>query len=72
MKTQVIATLANYAYGLGKKVLLVAPGKKALDELVKRCKNVFGLDIPSKDGRIKAMITSGLLNRLDYKDPDKR
>ena len=72
MKTQVISTLANYAYSLGKKVLLVAPGKKALDELIKRCKNLFNLDVPSSDGRINCMITGGLKNRLDYQDPVKR
>lgn len=72
MKTQVIATLANYAYSQGKRVLLVAPGKKAMDELVKRCLNVFGLKIPSEDGRINTIITTGLANRLDYKDPVKR
>lgn len=70
VKTQVIATLANYAYSdLGKNVLLVAPGKKAKDELVKRCKSLFGLDIPSADGRLGCMITSGLLNQKKYKDP---
>jgi hypothetical protein len=69
-KSQVIATLANYAYrDLGQKVLLLAPGKKAKEELVKRCKNVFGLDIPSSDGRIKAMITNGISNSKKYKDP---
>lgn len=71
-KTQVIAAIANYAYGLGKSVLLVTPGKKAQDELIKRCKTVFGLDIPSKDGKLDCIITSGLLNRKDYKDPVKR
>lgn len=71
MKTQLIATMANYAYRLGKKVLLVTPGKKAQDELVKRCKSVFNLEVPSKDGRINCMITSGLLNRKDIKDPVK-
>lgn len=64
--------MANYAYTLGKNVLLVTPGKKAKDELVKRCKTVFGLDIPSSDGRIDCIITSGLLNRNDIKDPERR
>ena len=72
MKTQVIATLANYAYSQGKRVLLVAPGKKAMDELVKRCFNVFGLKVPSDDKRINTVITSGFMNRLDYKDPVRR
>ena len=71
-KTQVIATIADYAYSIGKSVLLVTPGKKAQDELVKRCKSAFGLSVPSKDGRLDCMITSGLGNRQDYKDPAKR
>lgn len=71
-KTQVIATITNYAYGLGKKILLVTPGKKAKDELVKRCKSAFGLDVPSKDGRIGCIITTGLTNRKDYRDVSKR
>ena len=70
-KTQVIATLANYAYSLGQKVLLVAPNKKPMEELVKRCKTAFNLDVPSKDGRIGCIITSGLLNRKDIQDPTK-
>ena len=50
MKTQVIATLTNYAHEvLGKKVLLVCPTSKARDELVKRCKNVFGLEVSDCD-----------------------
>jgi len=72
LKTQVIATLTNYAYKQGKSVLLVTPGKKARDELVKRCKNAFGLDVPSADGKIDCMITSGLINRTDYKDENLR
>ena len=72
MKTQVIATLTDYAYSMGESVLLVTPGKKAQDELVKRCKSAFGLDIPSKDGRLDCMITSGLKNRKDFKDPKGR
>ena len=72
VKTQVIATMANYAYTAGKSVLLVTPGKKAQDELIKRCKSAFGLDIPSKDGKLDCIITSGLTNRQDYKDLKKR
>ena len=68
-KTQVIATIAKYAYDLGKTVLLVTPGKKAQDELLKRCKSAFGL-VP--DDRLGAIITSGLSNRKDYKDPKLR
>ena len=68
-KTEVIATLANYALSLGKKVLLVTPGSKARDELIKRCKNRFNLD-PSDN--LKFIITSGFMNRLDYRDPIQR
>lgn len=67
-KTQVIATLANYFYNLGKSVLLVTPNKKPNEELVKRCKNAFNLEVPSKDLRINNIITSGLLNRTEVKD----
>lgn len=70
-KTQIIATLANYAYGLGQKVLLITPNKKPMDELVKRCKSAFDLDVPSADGRINCIITSGLLNRKDIQDQQK-
>lgn len=73
MKTQVIATLANYAYkDLGKKVLIVAPGKKAKDEIIKRYNSLFGFEIPTSiDGDIGCIITSGLLNQKKYKDPQQ-
>lgn len=75
MKTQVIATLTNYAHeALGKRVLLVCPSNKARDELVKRCKNVFGLTVSTSDknlnGHLDAIITSGLMNSKKVKDPD--
>lgn len=69
LKTELIATLTNYFYGLGKKILIVTPGQKPRQEIEKRCKMRFGLDIPSSDGRIQSVITSGLLNRNDIKDP---
>ena len=71
MKTQVIATLTNYAYSLGKKVLILTPGKKAQDEVVKRCKTLFGLDIPNKDLSLNRLITSGIINSKRYKDPEE-
>lgn len=71
MKTQVIATLTNYAYSLGKKVLIVTPGKKAQDEVVKRCKTLFNLDIPNKDLSLNRLITSGIINSKRYKDPEE-
>lgn len=70
-KTQVIATLTNYAYSLGKKVLIVTPGKKAQDEVVKRCKTLFDLDIPNKDLSLNRLITSGIINSKRYKDPEE-
>lgn len=71
MKTQVIATLANYALNeLGKNVLIVAPGKKAKDEIIKRYNSLFGFEIPTSiDGSIGCIITSGLLNQKKWKDP---
>lgn len=73
-KTQLIATLLNYAHtDLGKNVLLVCPSNKARDELVKRCKSVFGLTVSTKDkdlnGSLDCIITSGLLNSKKTKDP---
>lgn len=66
-KTQVIATLTNYAHKtLKKNVLLVCPSNKARDELVKRCKNAFGLDVEvdskRQTGLLDCMITTGLTN----------
>ena len=47
MKTEVIATLANYFRNeMGKKVLLVVPNTKPKDELKKRYKTRFGEDLP--------------------------
>jgi hypothetical protein len=69
MKTQVIATLANYYYNMGKSVLIVTPNKKPNEEVVKRCKSAFNLTVPSDDLRINNIITNGLLNRNDMKDP---
>ena len=73
-KPQVIATLTNYAHEvLGKKVLLVCPTSKARDELVKRCKNVFGLEVSDCDkkmnGHLDCIITGGLTNSKKAKDP---
>lgn len=72
-KTQVISVLANYFYSLEhKKVLLVAPGKKARDELVKRIYNLYGIEVSTKlgVGRIQAVITNGILNKKELKDPE--
>lgn len=73
-KTTIIATLAKYYYkDLGKKVLLVTPQTKPRDELVKRIKNNYGIDVSTKigSGGLQAMITNGLMNRKETKDPEK-
>lgn len=54
---------------MGKKVLIVTPGSKARDEVVKRCKKVFNLDIPNKDLSLNCLITQGIVNSKRYKDP---
>ena len=71
MKTQVIAVLAKYFYDLGKKVVLITPGKKAADELCKRIKSLYNITLPTPDGRLQNIITQGILNRKDIKDPTK-
>ena len=74
MKTTVIATLAKYYYqDLGRKVLLVTPQTKPRDELVKRIESSYGIKVSTKigQGRLQAMITSGLMNRKETKDPSK-
>lgn len=70
-KTQCICTLVNYAVEeLGEKVLIVTPGKKALDEILKRYESLFGVKIsPGLGNNISYLITSGFLNRKDIKDP---
>lgn len=74
-KSQVIAVLAKYySQDLGKKVLLVTPQTKPRDELVKRIKNLYGLKVSTNihDGSgLQAIITNGLLNKKDIKDPVK-
>lgn len=79
-KTQVISTLADYAVSLGKKVLILAPSIKAMDELRKRIKTLFRYDIKKQrkldkictdDGMIRAVVTAGVMNSGKYKDPAK-
>lgn len=72
-KTQVIATLANYAAcELGKKVMLITPGKKAEDELVKRCKNVFNLDVSRGDtsSNVCCLKSNGASRSKKFTDPE--
>lgn len=76
-KSMVIATLADYFHTqLGLRVLLVTPSNKARDELVKRCKNVFGLDVSDSEktfnGKLDCLITGGLMNSQRVKDPFKK
>ena len=66
-----IATLANYAHSIGKRVLIVAPGKKPLDELVKRCRTAFNLEIPNNDLSINAIITGGIMNSKNKTDKNQ-
>lgn len=79
-KTQVISTLVDYAVSMGKKVLLLAPSIKAMDELQKRIKTLFGYEIKKQkkldkictsDGMIRAIITAGVMRADKYKDPQK-
>jgi hypothetical protein len=83
-KTEVIATLANYfSTDLGKKVLIVAPGSKAQDELVKRLDTRFGIKVSkdlvstasskkateaAKNSKVFSLMTSGFLTRNVLKD----
>lgn len=71
MKTETIATLINYAHNeLGKKVLVITPGKKAKDEIVKRYELRFGEKLPtSTEGDLGCIITTGFLNQKKIKDP---
>lgn len=70
-KSQVIATLVDYAYKqLGKNVLLLAPNSKSVDELKKRVKTVFDIDVPSEDGKLNIINTGGVSGAKKYKDPE--
>lgn len=67
-KTETISTLANYFLSQGKKVIMITPGSKARDELVKRCKIRFGIEVSTNLGDpICCIITSGISNKGDYK-----
>ena len=66
-----IAVLANYYYSLGKSVLIVTPQNKPKDEIIKRMKSLYDLDIPTQDERLGCIITAGQLNRKDVKDHDE-
>ncbi len=71
-KTQIISALTKYfSQDLGQKVLIVTPGTKARDEVVKRVKNMYGIEVSQKlgTGRVQAIITQGFLNQKALKDP---
>ena len=73
MKTEVISTLANYFKEDGKKVLLVCPGSKARDELIKRCDTRFGIKVSKKVGdNCACLITQGLMNQKILKTQEGR
>lgn len=71
-KTQCIATLMNYFHNeLGKNVLIVTPGAKPRDEVIKRYKMLFGKDVPvGIDAPMSCVITSGFMNRKCMKSPE--
>lgn len=73
-KTSIIACLTKYYLDLGKKVLLVTPQSKPRDELIKRIKNNYQIDVPTRLGTgsgVVGIITSGFLNRVEFKNDDK-
>ena len=47
MKTQCISVLTNYFHSLGKRVMLITPGSKPRDELIKRYKLLYNETIPN-------------------------
>lgn len=51
--------------------MLITPGSKPRDELIKRYKLLYNETIPNKDLSINCMITTGLLNRKDIKTPSE-
>lgn len=82
-KSECIATLAKEFADLGLKVLLVTPGSKARDELLKRIRVRFGIEVPdclvttattkkarklAESSKILSVITSGFLNQKAIKD----
>ena len=70
-KTEVISTLANYYYSQNKKVMLITPGNKARDELVRRCNIRFGLNVSTTLGdNLCCLITTGVGNKKEYKTPE--
>jgi hypothetical protein len=71
-KTELIATLVNYLYSeLKLKVLLLVPSSKCKDELVKRCKERFNINVPSSDGLLDIINSSGVTSSKRFKKDNK-
>lgn len=64
--------MINYFYNeLGESVLVITPGNKAKDEIIKRYKLRFGFEIPTGiDEPLSCVITSGFMNKKSMKDPE--
>jgi len=73
-KSQVIAVLSNDFLSQGKKILLVTPNNKARDELVKRLKKLYNIEVSTElgVGKIQAVITCGLLNKKEMRSEEGR
>ena len=63
--------MINYFHNeLGKNVLIVTPGNKPKEEVVKRYKLRFGFEMPTGiEESLSCVITSGFLNKKSMKDP---
>lgn len=70
-KTSCICILAHYFYEeLGKPTLIVVPQTKPRDEIVKRYKMMYGVDLPlTWEEGIGCVSVQGILNRKVMKDP---
>lgn len=70
-KTQCLAELMNYFHNeLGENVLVITPGSKPRDEIIKRYNSLFGKKIPiGIDEPMSCIMTTGFLNRKCMKDP---
>lgn len=70
-KTQCLAELMNYFHNeLGENVLIITPGSKPRDEILKRYKSLFGKEVPiGIDEPMSCIMTTGFMNRKCMKDP---
>lgn len=68
-KSEIIATIINYVINETKdKILILVPSIKCKDEIVKRCKTKFSIDIPSET--IGLIVTSGVTSSKRFNDPN--